>query len=101
MPADLESPIFKDEDAAREALEATRWPDGPTCPHCGSVKRIAKLEGKTHRPGLYYCNECKGQFTVTVGTVFERSKGAAYEMVAGDAPARCEQERHERAPAAP
>jgi transposase-like protein len=44
--------------------------------HCGNSDpdKIAKMEGKSHRPGLYYCNECKGQFTVTVGTVFERSK---------------------------
>ena len=50
----------------------------PICPHCGNSDqdKIAKVEGKkqSHRPGLYYCNECKGQFTVTVGTVFERSK---------------------------
>jgi transposase-like protein len=32
------------------------------------------VKGKSHRPGLYYCGACKGQFTVTVGTVFERSK---------------------------
>jgi transposase-like protein len=47
------------------------------CPHCGTIgDKIAKVEGKkqTHRPGLYYCNNCKGTFTVTVGTVFERSK---------------------------
>ena len=48
------------------------------CPHCGNSDhdKIAKVEGKkqSHRPGLYYCNECKGEFTVTVGTVFERSK---------------------------
>jgi transposase-like protein len=70
--------MFQDEDKAREALEALRWPDGPICPHCGNSAqdKIAKVEGKkhSHRPGLYYCNECKGQFTVTVGTVFERSK---------------------------
>jgi transposase-like protein len=74
--AALQNPIFTDENAAREALEAARWPNGPICPHCGSVERIAKVNGikKTHRPGLYYCNECKGQFTVTVGSVFERSK---------------------------
>jgi transposase-like protein len=70
--------ILQNEDAAREALEAVRWPDGPICPHCGNsdAGRIAKVEGvkKSHRPGLHYCNECKGQFTVTVGTVFERSK---------------------------
>lgn len=72
---DLQNPIFTDETKAREALEAVRWPDGPVCPHCGTIgDRIAKIEGKSHRPGLYYCNNCGGQFTVTVGTVFERSK---------------------------
>ncbi|HVM80648.1 MAG TPA: IS1595 family transposase [Stellaceae bacterium] len=76
MSADLQNPIFNDETAAREALEAVRWPNGPFCPHCGSAEGQAKVEGKkqTHRPGLYYCNECKGTYTVTVGTVFERSK---------------------------
>jgi transposase-like protein len=72
---DLQNPIFTDNDAAREALEAVRWPDGPVCPHCGSIgPMVAKVGGKRHRPGLYYCNGCEGQFTVTVGTVFERSK---------------------------
>jgi transposase-like protein len=75
---DLQNPIFNDLDKAREALELARWPNGPYCPHCGNSDEdlIAKVEGKikSHRPGLYYCNECKGQFTVTVGTVFERSK---------------------------
>ena len=75
---DLLNPIFNDLDKAREALELVRWPNGPYCPHCGNSDEslIAKIEGKkhTHRAGLYYCNECKGQFTVTVGTVFERSK---------------------------
>jgi transposase-like protein len=79
MPkAAAQNPIFTDNDKACEALEAVRWPNGPVCPHCGNVDqdKIAKVEGKkqTHRPGLYYCNECRGQFTVTVGTVFERSK---------------------------
>ena len=74
MAADLQNPIFSDETAAREALEAVRWPNGPYCPHCGVTERIAKVEGEKHRPGLYYCNTCKGTFTVTVGTVFERSK---------------------------
>jgi transposase-like protein len=76
--ATFQEPMFQDENKAREALEAVRWPDGPICPHCGNSDPdlIAKVEGekKSHRPGLYYCNDCKGQFTVTVGTVFERSK---------------------------
>jgi transposase-like protein len=76
--ATFQNPIFQDETKAREALEAVRWPDGAICPHCGNsdAEKIAKVEGKkhSHRPGLFYCNECVGQFTVTVGTVFERSK---------------------------
>lgn len=68
--------IFTNEDKAREHLEAQRWPAGPVCPHCGNVApdRIRKMEGKSHRPGLYKCNECRQPFSVTVGTVFERSK---------------------------
>ncbi|HEV7255445.1 MAG TPA: IS1595 family transposase [Mesorhizobium sp.] len=72
----LDSPIFTDANAAREHLEAQRWPNGPICPHCGNIDptRIRKMAGKAHRPGLYNCMECREQFTVTVGTVFERSK---------------------------
>lgn len=74
--ATFQDPIFQDETKAREALEAVLWPNGPYCRHCGNSDqaKLAKMEGKSHRPGLYYCHECKGQFTVTVGTVFERSK---------------------------
>jgi transposase-like protein len=74
MTADLQDPIFTDENAAREALEAIRWPHGVVCAHCGAMGKIGQVKGKSHRPGLYYCGDCKGQFTVTVGTVFERSK---------------------------
>lgn len=64
------------EEEARELLEGLRWPHGPACPHCGNVdqERITKLKGKATRPGLYKCKECRKQFTVTVGTIFERSK---------------------------
>jgi transposase-like protein len=73
---DIQNRAFSDEDKAREALEAIRWPDGPFCPHCGNADlgKIAKGNGKVHRAGLYYCAACNGQFTVTVGTVMERSK---------------------------
>lgn len=72
----LKNPIFTDETAAREWLEARVWPQGPVCPHCGNVDqaKIRGLHGKAHRPGLYQCAECREQFTVTVKTVFERSK---------------------------
>jgi transposase-like protein len=73
--SDLQNPAFIDDEAARVALEAIRWPDGPICPHCGCANRsrIALGQGDTHRVGLYYCADCNGQFTVTVGTVMERS----------------------------
>lgn len=78
MTAKFQNPMFQNENQAREALEQVRWPNGPVCPHCGNSDpdKLPKIEGKkhSHRPGLYYCNECKGTFTVTVGTVFERSK---------------------------
>lgn len=67
-------PQFQDEDKAREYLERLRWPHGPVCPHCGSIGRHYQLAGKSHRPGLWKCIDCREQFTVTVGTVFERSK---------------------------
>jgi transposase-like protein len=70
---DLASPMFHNEAKAREWLEAQCWPEGPVCPHCGE-QDFHKLEGKAHRPGLYQCNACRQQFTVTVGTLFERSK---------------------------
>jgi transposase-like protein len=72
----LDHPIFTDANKAREHLEAQRWPNGPVCPHCGNVDqaRITAMAGKAHRPGLYNCKECREQFSVTVGTVFERSK---------------------------
>lgn len=73
---DLTAPYFQDADKAREHLESLRWPNGPFCPHCGSTKTPMKLQGEKCRPGLYKCSEyeCRKQFTVTVGTVFERSK---------------------------
>jgi transposase-like protein len=74
MAADLQAPAFTDENAAREAMEAVLWPHGPVCPRCGSMDRIGKMTAKSARPGLHYCGGCKRQFTVTVGTIFERSK---------------------------
>jgi transposase-like protein len=72
---DLSDPIFHDDDKAREHLENLRWPNGPFCPHCGNSDqaKIKRLEGKSHRPGLFQCNECREHFTVTVGGVMERS----------------------------
>ena len=68
---------FSDEDKARELLESVRWPNGTACLHCGSVK-VYRLEPKPDskrpgRKGLWKCADCRKQFTVTVGTIFEGS----------------------------
>ena len=69
----LTNPIFHDEDTARRHFEALRWPDGPICPHCGSVANATEMKGKSTRAGVYKCKDCRKQFTATVGTLYERS----------------------------
>jgi len=69
----FDAPHFQTEEAAFAYVEAHLWPQGPVCPHCGSVDRIARLNGKTTRIGLHKCNACKGQFTVRQGSIFESS----------------------------
>jgi len=71
----LTDPIYTDENKAREHLESLHWPHGPNCPHCGNIDpaRITKLLGKSTRPGVYKCKECRKPFSVTVGTLMERS----------------------------
>ncbi|WP_432200967.1 IS1595 family transposase [Erythrobacter sp. W53] len=81
---DIFAPRFQSEDAAREHLEALHWAEGPLCPHCGSdkAKRLPPQRGRKTkanpegvlRKGIVQCNDCRKQYTVTVGTVFERSK---------------------------
>lgn len=68
----LSQPHFHNDEAARDRLEAIVWPKGPYCPRCGGFDRITPVKGG--RVGLRRCGPCKREFTVTVGTVFERSK---------------------------
>jgi len=80
--SDLSNPIFTDETKAREWLEARVWPNGRTCPHCGVVDQSTLMEGKSHRPGLYQCNACREPFSVTVGTLYERSHVPLHKWLA-------------------
>mgnify|MGYP003393944175 CR=1 FL=1 len=74
MTINLTNPIYSNEDLAREHLESVLWPDGPTCPRCkADGERVTKLAGKSTRPGVYKCKDCRKPFSVTVGTVMERS----------------------------
>jgi transposase-like protein len=69
---------FPDDEAARQHLESVLWPDGVVCPHCqcrdqAKFSEIAANPAKKVRAGLRWCSECKSQFTVTIGTIFEDS----------------------------
>ena len=70
---------YRDDEAARIYLENLLWSDGPVCPHCGVVDHAYK----TKRPGVYRCaeKECRKDFSVTVGTVMERSKIALHKWM--------------------
>ncbi|HTS40669.1 MAG TPA: IS1595 family transposase [Xanthobacteraceae bacterium] len=72
-------PHFHDEEAARKWLEAARWPNGPTCPHCGSMKHYA-----TKKAGRYRCGEkeCRKDYTVQTKSVMERSHAKLTQWVA-------------------
>ena len=81
----LSKVAFDSEPQAFEYLEKTLWPDGAVCPHCGTVGNATKLTGvrRTPRIGVWKCNdkECRKQFTVKVGTVFEHGRIPLHKML--------------------
>jgi transposase-like protein len=79
---DYSNPIFHNEAKAREWLERRLWPEGPVCPGCGVIDQATLMHGKSHRPGLYQCNACREPFTVTVGTLYERSHVPLHKWLA-------------------
>ena len=68
--------MFPDQEAARSYLEGRLWPNGPRCPVCGLGERITTRKG-----GFYRCNQCKEDFTVRTGTIFERSHVPLHKWV--------------------
>lgn len=89
----LSSPHFHDETKAFEFLESIVWANGTVCPHCGTVGgRVYDLAGVRSKPskkspegvvrhGLKKCGECRQQFTVKVGTVFEHARMPLHKML--------------------
>src|ERR1700722_288290 len=84
----LDRKYFKDEAAAFAHLEAILWAEGVVCPHCGTVDQGGRLQGVKGkngkvRPGLWKCyaKECRKQFTVKVGTVFESAHIPLHKML--------------------
>jgi transposase-like protein len=69
----LSAPHLQNEDAAFAYVEARLWPNGPVCPHCGETERVSRMGGKATRKGLHKCYQCRKQFTVRQGTIFESS----------------------------
>lgn len=80
----LSKPYMHDEAAAFAHVESIIWSDGPVCPHCGVVDSAYRLTGVRTKPskknpegkerhGLWKCRECRKQFTVRKGTIFEES----------------------------
>ena len=59
---------FPDDEACREFLSRVRWPDGFVCPNCDGGE--AWLTGR----GLWMCQSCGRQTSVTAGTIFHRSR---------------------------
>lgn len=75
--SNLSAKYLHDEEAAHEFLEGVLWGSQALCPHCGGVDKVTKVKAnpeKRIRVGLWRCGDCKKQFTVKVGTVFEASK---------------------------
>lgn len=73
----LSKPYFHDEEAAFRFVEGLIWANGPVCPKCGGCERISAIKAnpeKRVRHGLKKCGQCKSQFTVRMGTIFEESK---------------------------
>lgn len=73
----LSRPYFHDEEKAFEYVEGIIWADGKSCPHCGGLDRLTKVKAnpaKRIRVGLWRCGDCKKQFTVKIGTVFEHMR---------------------------
>lgn len=70
---ELNKPYFQDEHEARKFIEAKLWPNGAVCPHCKATERLYPSRGKSVRAGVYHCNNCNHDFTVTVGTIMERT----------------------------
>ena len=64
MASILSDPRFHDEQAAYAWVEKRVWPNGPICPHCGSVDSATALQGRSTRVRVYKCRECRKPFTV-------------------------------------
>ena len=88
---------YPDQEACIEHLENIRWGDTPCCPHCGGVKVARKADA--NRIGRWNCHYCKSSFNVLSGTIFEKTRIPASEMVLRNRADRKRQEVFVKLPA--
>jgi|SRR5918993_410865 transposase-like protein len=69
---DGKDPVFRSEDAAIRYLESIRWPHGVQCPACESLN-ILRMS-RSPQPGEHMCRDCRRQFNVKAGTLFEGTR---------------------------
>ena len=65
--------MFPTDEAAEKWIAAQRWPDGPTCPYCGSLNVQAGIK---HRSMTHRCRDCstRPMFSLKTGTVMHRTQ---------------------------
>jgi len=71
--------LFPDQVTARKYLETRLWPNGTRCPHCGLTEHVT-----ARKNGYYRCNQCREDFTVRTGTIFERVGGFPMQKKVAD-----------------
>jgi len=69
----LDKKYFYNEKEAFKYVESIIWKDGKQCPHCKATEKLYEINGVSTRVGLNKCGNCKKQFTVRIGTIFEDS----------------------------
>lgn len=60
---------FPTDESCIAHLEAVRWQGKPKCPYCNSLRVTKTLKGER-----YHCNACNTSFSVTVRTIFHKTK---------------------------
>ena len=66
--------VLNTEDRCRQHLEKLRWDGEPICPHCGSQRKDHyNIKTRGEYRGRYKCKDCRLPFSVTIGTIFEKS----------------------------
>jgi len=68
--------MFPDQESPRAYLESRLWQQRPKCPVCDLGERITK-----RKDGFSRCNQCKEDFTVRTGSIFERNHVPLHKWV--------------------